>query len=93
MSEKTAMWNLDKLAKESEKAPFNPPTGTRLEQGLELIRRCDARDSSLAQRAIEAERDGDHECCWACMAARAENKRIRDKIAADVAELQAQTAT
>lgn len=65
-----------------------PPTGTRIEQGKELIKRCDDRDKKLEERAIAAERDGDSECCWMCMAARAENKRVREKIANDVAELE-----
>jgi hypothetical protein len=81
------LWNLDKMF-EQPGPPLPPLTGSRVEQGLELIRRCDARDASLATRAIEAERDGDEECCWACMHLRSENKRVRDKIASDVAEIQ-----
>lgn len=83
------LWNLDKASERAaEQARWSPPTGTRLEQGLELIRRCDVRDADLEKRALEAARAGDDECAWACMAARAENQRVRDKIAADVAELQ-----
>jgi hypothetical protein len=82
------LWNIEKMM---EKQPSNllpPPTGSRIEQGLELVRRCDEREKVLAERAIEAERAGDEECCWMCMASRSENKRIRDKIAGDIQAIQ-----
>lgn len=78
------IWNLQNHKPDAQ---WEPPTGTIKEQGLELIRRCDQRDAVLAKRALDAERDGDEECCWMCKAARAENKRMRDKIAADVEKL------
>ena len=52
--------NLDKhLEKAEATASFAPPTGTRAEQGAELIRRCRERDKKLEAQALECERAGD----------------------------------
>ncbi len=80
--------NLEKRTAEAMKKPTLPmPTGTRKEIGLELIRRCQERDTKLEKVALDAERDGDTDGCWLAMAARAQNKRSWDKIAADVAKM------
>jgi len=76
-----------RVKEELEWTPILPSTGSRAEQAKELIRRCDARDANLEQRALEAERAGDQECCWMNMAARAENKRFRDRLVADLAAM------
>ncbi len=77
--------NLDKhLEKAEATASFAPPTGTRAEQGAELIRRCRERDKKLEAQALECERAGDADGTWLNMAARAENKRLIERIEADL---------
>ena len=63
------------------------PTGTRKQVGEELLRRCQERDARLEKEALTAEREGDQDGCWLAMAARAENKRVMDKITADLKNL------
>jgi broad specificity polyphosphatase/5'/3'-nucleotidase SurE len=77
------LWNLDR-PRQYNNVPLPLPTGTRREQGLELLKRCDERETRLAKMAVESERDGDDEFCWIAMAARAENKRLRDNIATEL---------
>lgn len=79
------MNNLEQHFKTAAEQPALPlPTGTRLEVGMELIRRCQERDIRLEKQALEAERDGDTDGCWLAMATRAQNKRVWDKIQADL---------
>jgi hypothetical protein len=83
--EKNIMNNLEQIQRRVESnATFTPPTGTRREQGLELLRRCKERDIRLEEQALEAEREGDQDGCWLAMAARAESKRAMDKIQSDL---------
>jgi hypothetical protein len=74
--------NLEKIVEEVEKTfkPLPAPTGTRDEKLRELLRRFDEREIKLKEEAIRAEREGDHDGTWLCMAARAENARGRAKI-------------
>ena len=76
------MNNLDKIPVTAK--PLPRPTGSPTEQGLELIRRCDAREEKLAAEAIAAEREGDYDGTWMAMALRAENARFKARIQADI---------
>jgi hypothetical protein len=81
------LWNLDgkmdaEMAK--AKAAYVPPTGTKIEQAREIIRRCEELDIKLRDQAIEAENAGDHEACWMNMATRAHNQRFLERLRADL---------
>ncbi|MFT4177006.1 MAG: hypothetical protein QM627_10160, partial [Luteolibacter sp.] len=81
------LWNLDgKIDAEMEraKAEYVPPTGTKIEQAREIIRRCEELDIKLRDQAIEAENAGDHEACWMNMALRAHNTRFLERVRADL---------
>jgi hypothetical protein len=85
------LWNLDKataaeMAK--AKAEYVPPTGTKIEQAREIIRRCEVLDIKLRDQAIEAENAGDHEACWMNMATRAHNQRFLERVRADLQSLE-----
>ncbi len=45
-----------------------------------LLEIAHERDQRMEATAIEAEREGDTECCWYAMAVRAENKRFIQKL-------------
>lgn len=84
-------WNLaDRVetAMSEAKAAYVPPTGTKIEQAREIIRRCEALDIKLRDQAIEAENAGDHEACWLNMATRAQNTRFLERVRADLLNLQ-----
>ncbi len=66
------------------KEKYVPPTGTKIEQAREIIRRCEELDIKLRDQAIEAESAGDHEACWFNMATRAHNKRFLERVRADL---------
>jgi hypothetical protein len=85
------LWSLDgrmgaEMAK--AKAGYVPPTGTKIEQAREIIRRCEELDIKLCAQAIEAENAGDHEACWMNMATRAHNTRFLERVRADLQSLE-----
>ena len=80
-------WNLDaRIAEElpKAKAAYVPPTGTRLEQAMQIMERCKALDASTLANALAAEEDGDAEACWMAMATRAENARFMERLQKDI---------
>ena len=52
-------WNLDAHMKAAQPVLLPPPTGSKLEQARELLKRAEARDASCLQDALDAERAGD----------------------------------
>lgn len=75
------MWNLDKMTQDAaDRALINPADPHPSD--ADLLKRCEEREVRFAENALAAERDGDHEATWFAMAARAENKRLMDKIKA-----------
>ena len=70
------------------KADYVPPTGTKIEQAREIIRRCEELDIKLRDQAIEAENAGDDQACWINMATRAHNQRFLERVRADLKSLE-----
>lgn len=80
--------DLEKLwAEEATKAKLPAPTGTREEIAVELLRRIDEREERLKKHALEATREGDDDGVWMAMAARAEDRRFRERILRDMPHL------
>ena len=80
----TWMWNLDKMMQDAEDRALINPADTL--DTASILKRCEEREARFAENAIDAERDGDSEAAWFAMAARAENKRIMEKIKTDLRE-------
>lgn len=80
------MWNLDKMAQDAEnRALINGDSPEGL-NAAELLARCEERERRFAENAIAAERDGDEQGTWFAMAARAENKRLMDRLKSDIVQ-------
>lgn len=73
---------LDRIQPSGTPMPF--PTGTKEEVGAALILRYEEMDRKAGAEAIQAEREGDTDGTWMCMAARAQFRRFIEKIKADL---------
>lgn len=68
------------------------PESLDMEILLLSLMRCDERDAHLCKTELELEGDGDSDGCWYAMAARAENKRFREKLVSQIEDLKQNNA-
>lgn len=60
---------------------------SKSEVATELLRIAKERDKRFEDGAIVAEREGDTEATWLCMACRRENQRFIDKLEKEIASM------
>ncbi len=75
------LWNWMKMWQEAEdRALINVDSSQEKKSTDDLLRIARERDKRFEEGAILAEREGDTEAVWLCMAARRENQRFINKL-------------